>query len=59
MTQASPRLVLVGRLAGAFGVRGEVRISAYTERPGALLDYAALVREDGSPGLTLLSGRSV
>ncbi|MBQ1543341.1 16S rRNA processing protein RimM [Caulobacter sp. CCUG 60055] len=57
MTQASPRLVLVGRLAGAFGVRGEVRISAYTERPGALLDYAALVREDGSPGLTLLSGR--
>jgi 16S rRNA processing protein RimM len=54
----SDKLVLVGRVAGAFGVKGEVRISAYTETPLALLRYRDLLREDGSPGLTLLSGRA-
>ena len=57
MTDAS-KLVLVGRIAGAFGVKGEVRISAYTETPLALLEYRLLRREDGSPGLTLVSGRA-
>ena len=52
------KLILVGRVAGAFGVKGEVRLTAYTARPEALLDYRELVREDGSPGLTLLSGRA-
>lgn len=50
-------LILVGRVAGAFGVRGEVRITAYTAEPDGLLAYKALLREDGSPGLTLTSGR--
>jgi 16S rRNA processing protein RimM len=53
------KLVLVGRVAGAFGVRGEVRISAYTASPMALVGYRDLVAEDGSPALTLLSGRAV
>jgi len=57
MTSAS-KLVLVGRVAGAFGVKGEVRISAYTETPLALLQYRLLKREDGSPGLTLVRGRA-
>jgi len=52
------KLILVGRVAGAFGVKGEVRLTAYTGRPEALLAYGDLVREDGSPGLTLLSGRA-
>jgi 16S rRNA processing protein RimM len=52
------RLVLVGRVAGAFGVRGEVRIRAYTEDPLALLTYRELKRATGEPGLTLLSGRA-
>jgi 16S rRNA processing protein RimM len=50
-------LILVGRVAGAFGVKGEVRISSYTADPLALLSYRALKREDGSAGLTLTSGR--
>jgi 16S rRNA processing protein RimM len=54
----APKLVLVGRVAGAFGVKGEVRVSAYTETPLALLKYRDLKREDGSPGLTLVSGRA-
>lgn len=50
-------LILVGRVAGAFGVRGEVRISAYTADPLALLAYRDLKRETGAAALTLLSGR--
>jgi 16S rRNA processing protein RimM len=51
-------LILVGRVAGAFGVKGEVRISSYTAEPLALLSYKALKREDGSPALTLTGGRA-
>ena len=51
------QLILVGRVAGAFGVRGEVRITSFTAEPAALLDYKTLQREDGSTGLTLTSGR--
>ena len=50
-------LIQVGRVAGAFGVRGEVRITSFTAEPTALVDYKALLREDGSPALTLISGR--
>jgi len=53
----SDDLIQVGRVAGAFGVRGEVRITSFTAEPTALVDYKALLREDGSPALTLISGR--
>ena len=52
------RLVLVGRVAGAFGVKGELRIRAYTDNPLNLLRYRSLKRADGSPALDLISGRS-
>lgn len=50
-------LILVGRVAGAFGVKGEVRITSFTAEPAALLGYGALKGADGSPALTLTSGR--
>jgi 16S rRNA processing protein RimM len=50
-------LILVGRVAGAFGVKGEVRISAYTADPMALVAYRDLKRENGTPALTLAGGR--
>ncbi len=53
----SDNLIQVGRVAGAFGVKGEVRITAFTAEPLALVDYKILLREDGSIGLTVLSGR--
>ncbi|PZQ55662.1 MAG: 16S rRNA processing protein RimM [Phenylobacterium zucineum] len=53
----SDDLILVGRVAGAFGVRGEVRITSFTADPSGLLDYRDLRREDGQPGLTLTGGR--
>jgi 16S rRNA processing protein RimM len=51
------RLVLVARVAGAFGVRGEVRLRSFTEDPMALVRFRQLRGEGGAPGLTLLSGR--
>jgi 16S rRNA processing protein RimM len=51
-------LILVGQVAGAFGVRGEVKITAFTEDPLSLISYRSLKRQDGSPALTLLSGRA-
>lgn len=54
---AQDNLILVAQVAGGFGVRGEVRVTAYTAEPMALLDYGVLLRADGSPGLTLTSAR--
>jgi len=54
----SDDLIQVGRVAGAFGIKGEVRITSFTAEPLALVAYKTLVREDGSPGLTLTSGRA-
>jgi len=51
------RLILVGRVAGAFGVKGEVRITSYTDEPAALLRYGGLKQADGSAALTLTTGR--
>ena len=53
----SDDLILVGRVAGAFGIKGEVRITAFTGEPLALVNYKTLLREDGSAGLTLTGGR--
>jgi 16S rRNA processing protein RimM len=51
------RLILVGRVAGAFGVRGEIRINAFTDDPAALVRYRDLKRADGATALTLTAGR--
>ncbi len=60
MPQTSPRpgLILVGQVSGAFGVRGEIRIKAFTDDPLGLLRYGALLREDGAAGLNLIGGRA-
>lgn len=54
---AQDKLIQVGQVAGGFGVRGEVRVAAYTADPMALLAYRDLLRADGSVGLTLTSAR--
>jgi 16S rRNA processing protein RimM len=50
-------LILVARVAGAFGVRGEVRLTTYTADPMGVADYRQLRREDGAPALTVLAAR--
>ncbi len=51
-------LILVGRVAGAFGVKGEVRITTFTADPLGLAAYGPLFRKDGSPGLKITSARA-
>ena len=50
-------MILVGRVAGGFGVRGEVRITTFTEDPLSLKRYGALKREDGTPAIVLKTAR--
>jgi len=52
------KLILVGHVAGGFGVKGEVRVTAYTADPLALTAYGPLLRGDGSHGLTLTQTRA-
>jgi len=55
----SERLILVARVAGAFGVRGEVRITTFTADPLAIAQYRALLGEDGAHALTITAARPV
>ena len=57
MTESN-KLILVGQVAGGFGVKGEVRVTAYTAEPITLLSYGVLLRADASTGLTLTGGRA-
>ncbi|MCC7268537.1 MAG: 16S rRNA processing protein RimM [Caulobacteraceae bacterium] len=50
-------LILVGQVGGAFGVRGEIRITAFTADPLALVGYSPLLKADGSVALTLTGAR--
>lgn len=53
MAVPPPRRVCVGALAGAFGVRGEVRVKSFCADPGAIAAYGPLWTEDGARSFTL------
>ncbi len=53
----SNRLIVVGVLKGAHGVRGEVRVKSYTEDPDALFTYGPLLDETGKTVLTPKAAR--
>ena len=53
-----PERVLLGHIIGAHGIKGEVRIRAYTEAPNHLMQYGPLTDENGEHGLDLSSVRS-
>jgi 16S rRNA processing protein RimM len=40
-------MVLVGAIAGAFGVKGEVRLRAFTDKNAGVISYGPLYGEDG------------
>jgi 16S rRNA processing protein RimM len=48
---ASPKRLLMGRIGAAHGIKGEVRITSFTEEPLALLDYGPLATN--KPGLMI------
>jgi 16S rRNA processing protein RimM len=45
--------VCVGAIAGAFGVRGEVRLKSFCAVPEDIASYGALSLEDGSRSFTV------
>jgi 16S rRNA processing protein RimM len=56
---SAPRVVCVGEIRGAFGVRGEARIASFTSDPEALFAYGPLLDETGAPRLTVTSWRPI
>ncbi|MCW1930710.1 ribosome maturation factor RimM [Pararhodobacter zhoushanensis] len=51
--------VCVGAIAGAFGVRGEVRLKSFCAQPEAIGAYAPLYTEDGKRSFTVKLGSPV
>lgn len=52
-------LICVGSVAGAFGVRGEVRIKSFCADPETIADYGPLFTEDGQKSFTIKLTRPV
>lgn len=50
---AEPARVCVGRIAGAHGVQGHVRIASYTEEPLDIAAYGPVTDEDGRRSFTI------
>ena len=51
--------VCVGAIAGAFGVRGEVRLKSFTAIPEDIASYAPLETEDGARSFTVKITRQI
>lgn len=49
------RLIVVGALSGAHGVRGDVRVRSFTADPEAIFDFDQLLDEKGKPVLSIKS----
>ncbi|MEZ5685959.1 MAG: ribosome maturation factor RimM [Paracoccaceae bacterium] len=56
---SNPERVCVGAIAGAFGVKGEVRLKSFCSTPEDIAAYAPLYSEDGSRSFTLRLTRAV
>lgn len=50
---SAPDRICVGAIAGAFGVRGEVRLKSFCTTPEDIAAYAPLYTEDGSRSFTV------
>jgi len=56
---AKPKLIVVAQIAGAFGVKGEVRVSSFTDDPEACFAYGPLMDEAGRVVLTPVRHRTL
>lgn len=57
MAEAKPIRILLGHIAGAHGIRGEVLIKTYTEAPENVGAYGPLCDESGTRTFNLKSAR--
>ncbi|MFZ1726699.1 MAG: ribosome maturation factor RimM [Albidovulum sp.] len=55
----SSERICVGAIAGAFGVKGEVRLKSFCADPGAIADYAPLTTENGARSFTVRITRTI
>lgn len=53
------KLIVVGQIAGAFGVKGEVRVRSFTDDPEAIFSYGPLLDAAGKVVLTPVRHRSL
>lgn len=53
------KLIVVGQIAGAFGVKGEVRVRSFTDDPEAIFEYGPLLDAAGNVVLTPVRHRSL
>ena len=51
--------ICVGAIAGAFGVKGEVRLKSFTSVPEDIAGYAPLETEDGAMAFNIELGRQI
>ena len=51
--------ICVGVIAGAFGVRGEVRLKSFCAQPEAIAAYAPLWTEDGGRSFAVRLGQAI
>lgn len=51
--------VCVGAIAGAFGVKGEVRLKSFCSDPATIADYTPLTTEDGAHHFDLTITRQI
>ena len=51
--------ICVGAIAGAYGVRGEVRLKSFCADPGAIAEYGPLWSEDGARQFSVTLGAPV
>ena len=58
MAEAKPDRILLGRIAGAHGIRGEVLIKTFTEAPENVGAYGPLSDESGTRIFKLKSARA-
>lgn len=59
MAAKDSNLLLVARVGGAFGVRGELKLTTYTADPLAITTYGPLLTKTGEPKLKLTAARAV
>ena len=52
-------MICVGAIAGAFGVKGDVRIKSFCSEPEDIARYAPLATEDGTRDFTLTQLRAI
>lgn len=59
MKKTDKKLICIGQCAGAFGVKGEVKIKSFCETPEDIFSYNVLLDKNGETILTPISQRAV